>query len=235
VTATHSDGDPIARDGQAVVGSGRPRKMQVVVLDVARVQRRPQIDTRYSSLCLKRGIVPKVLSPPRQRFCCCDPGPDERLGTLKDHDPAPTFLPSRPGARGRYGGQRPRQRVAECQEGFRFRSGIDLVNVIATVTDRSGRFVAGLRQADFTVYDDNEAVEVTHFSNERVPVSFGIELVTSGSMAGDKIASARAAIDRFLDQLLNPDDHDGPCHSSPHHQHGWERPTQCRRAPSDHR
>jgi Ca-activated chloride channel homolog len=78
--------------------------------------------------------------------------------------------------------------------------------VIATVTDRSGRFVAGLRQADFTVYDDNEAVEVTHFSNERVPVSFGIELVTSGSMAGDKIASARAAIDRFLDQLLNPDD-----------------------------
>ena len=39
--------------------SGRPRKMQVVVVDVAEIQRRPQIDTRYSSLCLKRGIVPK--------------------------------------------------------------------------------------------------------------------------------------------------------------------------------
>ena len=31
-------------------------------------------------------------------------------------------------------------------------------------------------------------------------------LDTSGSMAGDKIVNARAAIERFLDQLLNPDD-----------------------------
>jgi Ca-activated chloride channel homolog len=92
------------------------------------------------------------------------------------------------------------------QEGFRFRSGVDLVNVTATVTDRSGRFVAGLLQSDFTVYDDNEAVEVTHFSNEHVPVSLGIVLDTSGSMAGDKIASARATIGRFLDRLLNPED-----------------------------
>jgi Ca-activated chloride channel family protein len=92
------------------------------------------------------------------------------------------------------------------QEGIRFRSGVDLVNVTATVTDRSGRFVAGLRQADFTVYENNQPVDVTHFSNERVPVSFGIVLDTSGSMAGDKIRSARAAIERFLDRLLNPDD-----------------------------
>jgi hypothetical protein len=34
------------------------------------------------------------------------------------------------------------------QEGFRFRSRVELVNVTATVTDRSGRFVSGLRQSD---------------------------------------------------------------------------------------
>lgn len=92
------------------------------------------------------------------------------------------------------------------QEAFRFHSGVDLVNVTATVTDSSGRFVSGLGLSDFAVYEDDRLVDVTHFSAERVPVSLGIVLDTSGSMAGDKIANARAAIERFLDQLLNPDD-----------------------------
>ena len=92
------------------------------------------------------------------------------------------------------------------QEEFRFRSGVELINVTATVTDRSGRFVPGLRQTDFAVYEDDRQVDITHFSAERVPVSLGIVLDTSGSMAGDKIVNARAAIERFLDQLLNPDD-----------------------------
>lgn len=92
------------------------------------------------------------------------------------------------------------------QQGFRFRSGVDLVNVTATVTDRSGRFVAGLRQSDFTVYDDGEPMEVTHFSNERVPVSLGIVIDTSGSMAGERMAAAREALDRFLLDLLGPED-----------------------------
>ena len=85
----------------------------------------------------------------------------------------------------------------DAQDGFRFRSGVDLVNVTATVTDRSGRFVPGLRQADFVVYDDDQPVEVTHFSAERVPVSLGIVLDTSGSMAGDKIGT-RARRNRAL-------------------------------------
>ena len=75
---------------------------------------------------------------------------------------------------------------------------VELVNVTATVTDRSGHFVAGLTQADFTVYEDDRPVDVAHFSAERVPVSLGIVLDTSGSMAGDKIVNARAAIERFL-------------------------------------
>jgi len=89
---------------------------------------------------------------------------------------------------------------------FRFRSGVDLVNVTATVTDRNGRFVPGLRQEDFIVYEENELQEVTHFSNERVPVSLGIVLDTSGSMVGEKITNALTAIDRFLTKLLAPED-----------------------------
>ena len=94
---------------------------------------------------------------------------------------------------------------SQGQESFRFRSGVELVNVTATVTDDSGRFVSGLRKEDFRVFDDNNAVEVTHFSNERVPVSLGIVLDTSGSMTPDKMASARGAIVRFM-ELLDPED-----------------------------
>ncbi|MSO55776.1 MAG: VWA domain-containing protein [Acidobacteria bacterium] len=89
---------------------------------------------------------------------------------------------------------------------FRFRSGVDLVNVTATVTDRSGRFVPGLRQEDFIVYESDQRQEVSHFSNERVPVSLGIVLDTSGSMVGEKLSHAQAAIDRFLNELLDSQD-----------------------------
>ena len=96
--------------------------------------------------------------------------------------------------------------AGQNQEDFRFRSGVDLVNVTATVVDRSGRFVPGLRQSDFIVYEENELQEVTHFSNERVPVSLGLVLDTSGSMVGEKLTNALMAVDRFLTKLLSPED-----------------------------
>jgi len=95
---------------------------------------------------------------------------------------------------------------AQTQEGFRFRSGVELINVTATVTDGDGHFVSGLRKEDFVVYEDGEPQEVTHFSNERVPVSLGMILDASGSMTPDKMSSARSAIDRFIYDLLGNDD-----------------------------
>jgi Ca-activated chloride channel family protein len=92
------------------------------------------------------------------------------------------------------------------EQGFRFRSGVELVNVTATVSDVSGRFVPGLTAQDFLVYEDDQPVEVTHFSAERVPVSLGIALDTSGSMAGEKIQEAQSALDRFLYDLLDKQD-----------------------------
>ncbi len=89
---------------------------------------------------------------------------------------------------------------------FRFKSGVDLVNITATVSDVDGRFVSGLKQEDFVVYEDDKPVDVTHFTAERVPVSLGIALDTSGSMAGAKIQSAQDALRRFLYDLLAPDD-----------------------------
>ncbi|HEX9366701.1 MAG TPA: VWA domain-containing protein, partial [Vicinamibacterales bacterium] len=91
-------------------------------------------------------------------------------------------------------------------QSFKFRTGVELVNVNATVTDQSGRFVSGLNKDDFRLFDDEQLQAVTHFSAERVPVSLGIVLDTSGSMDGDKIVAARLALDRFLSQLNDPND-----------------------------
>jgi Ca-activated chloride channel homolog len=91
-------------------------------------------------------------------------------------------------------------------QGFRFKSGVELINVTATVSDANGRFVPGLRQEDFIVYEDDEPMTVTHFSAERVPVSLGIALDTSGSMAGNKIQEAQAALDKLLFELLDRQD-----------------------------
>jgi Ca-activated chloride channel family protein len=91
-------------------------------------------------------------------------------------------------------------------DGFKFRTGVELINVTATVTDPTGRFVRGLHQNDFVVYEDGVPQNVTHFSAERVPVSLGLVIDTSGSMAGEKWDHAVEALDRFLIDLLGPDD-----------------------------
>ncbi len=102
--------------------------------------------------------------------------------------------------------QRPPQAAEPADADGVFRAGIELINVSATVTDARGRFVDGLTQDDFLVYEDGEPVEITQFDNERVPVSLGIALDTSGSMDGRKMEAARNALDRFLYDLLGPED-----------------------------
>lgn len=93
-----------------------------------------------------------------------------------------------------------------AQTGPRFRSGVDLINVTATVLDRNGRFVPGLSQDDFVVYEDDQPQTIGYFSADRVPVSLGLVLDTSGSMAGEKIDDARSALGRFVYDLLDERD-----------------------------
>jgi len=92
--------------------------------------------------------------------------------------------------------------LAQQQDGFRFKSGVELINVTATVTDRAGRFAGRLTKDDFVVYEDNKLVEVTHFNADRTPVSLGIVVDTSGSMVGEKWSAAVSSIDRFF-RMMN--------------------------------
>jgi VWFA-related protein len=88
----------------------------------------------------------------------------------------------------------------------RFRTGVDVVSVSATITDADGRFVRNLTRDDFVLYEDGVQQPILYFSSERVPVSLGLALDTSGSMAGEKIHAAQSALGRFLVELLGPED-----------------------------
>ena len=98
------------------------------------------------------------------------------------------------------------QEPSRGQGGFSFHTAVDLVTLNATVTDASGHAVTGLRAQDFVVYEDGERQEVSQFEAERVPVSLGLVVDTSGSMAGEKMSAAQAAVSRFVLDLLGPGD-----------------------------
>ena len=87
-----------------------------------------------------------------------------------------------------------------------FRSGIEVTGITATVRDVSGRLVTGLTRDAFEVYEDSERQTISQFTNERVPVSVGVLLDISDSMYGQRIQDARAAVDHFLFDLLDPGD-----------------------------
>ena len=100
----------------------------------------------------------------------------------------------------------PAQERRPADQGFSFRTSVELVSVTATVTDANGHFVSGLRAEDFTITEDGDRQTITQFETERVPVSLGIVLDTSGSMGGEKMDAARAALRRFVYDLLSPTD-----------------------------
>ena len=58
----------------------------------------------------------------------------------------------------------------------------------------------------FELYDDGERQPITQFTRERVPVGLGLLLDISDSMYGRRVSDARAAVSRFLFELLDPAD-----------------------------
>ena len=74
----------------------------------------------------------------------------------------------------------------------------DLITFNVTVTDVYGRFVSGLKQSAFSVYDDKDQENITFFSDEDAPVSVGIVFDLTGSMSGEKVQRAKDALSHFM-------------------------------------
>lgn len=83
----------------------------------------------------------------------------------------------------------------------------DLITFTVTVTDIYGRFVSGLGQKAFTIFDDKAEQNITFFSDEDSPVSVGILFDVSGSMSGDKVRRARDALGHFVQTSHDRDEY----------------------------
>jgi Ca-activated chloride channel family protein len=83
----------------------------------------------------------------------------------------------------------------------------DLITLTVTVTDTYGRYVSGLDQKAFKVFEDKEEQNIEYFSDDDAPVSVGVIFDVSGSMSGDKIRKAREALSRFIETSHDNDEY----------------------------
>lgn len=79
-----------------------------------------------------------------------------------------------------------------------------IVIMNASIVDRDGRHVSGLRKEQFSIFEDGNRQEIDFFAAEETPFAAVILLDTSGSM-GKQVSVARAAAIRFLDGLRYTD------------------------------
>ena len=84
------------------------------------------------------------------------------------------------------------------------RSQTDLVILPVSVTNHKGRFVPDLAKQYFRVYENGQAQSISEFSRSDVPVTAGLVIDSSGSMAPNRREVAEAAKD-FLESS-NPQD-----------------------------
>jgi Ca-activated chloride channel family protein len=74
---------------------------------------------------------------------------------------------------------------------------VDVVQVTATVTDGSGRFVRGLTRQDFRLFEDGTPQALTTFFSENVPLELIVAVDVSGSMT-DAMPKVKESVKRFL-------------------------------------
>jgi Ca-activated chloride channel homolog len=80
----------------------------------------------------------------------------------------------------------------------------DLVVLNATVLGKDGKFVSGLRRADFQILEDGKEQKLASFSAAETPFAAAIVIDTSGSMDA-RLTLARSAAIQFLDGLRESD------------------------------
>ena len=86
-----------------------------------------------------------------------------------------------------------------------FRSGVNVVNVLAAVQTKQGAIVKDLGKDDFTLQENGRPQTIQYFSRESdLPLTIGLMVDTSGSQE-KVLESERAASFRFLDSVVRED------------------------------
>jgi Ca-activated chloride channel homolog len=98
----------------------------------------------------------------------------------------------------------PGQEGGVSPSGGRIKVDVNLVVLHTTVNDDRGKFVDGLTQDNFRVYEDKVEQKLSIFKREDIPVSMGLVIDNSGSMRDKRPRVNEAAL--TLVQSSNPQD-----------------------------
>src|ERR1039458_1402846 len=93
---------------------------------------------------------------------------------------------------------------------FVFRTETRVVVCHTTVSDKTGRLITDVPKEAFTVFENSVRQEITLFKREDVPVSMGLIIDNSGSMATKRAKVEAADLDLVSDS--NPRDEGVPAH-----------------------
>jgi Ca-activated chloride channel family protein len=81
---------------------------------------------------------------------------------------------------------------------------VDLVEVTVTVTDGASKYVTGLPQKAFRVFEDGRPQTITHFASENVALDLVLAVDISGSMR-DSMPKMKTAVKEFLTAVSSRD------------------------------
>ena len=96
--------------------------------------------------------------------------------------------------------------TVRAQDTPTFSAGIKVVNVLATVRNRSGALVGSLGKDDFELTEEGRPQQIRYFSREtNLPLTLGLLVDTSGSQRRVLDAERGASL-RFLDRVVRPTD-----------------------------
>lgn len=135
-------------------------------------------------------------------------GPGSRIAPQLGAPPPPPILRPKPTPT-------PDASTAEIDEGSTLRINADLVTLNVRVIDRNNRPINGIRQDEFKVFEDGVQQPIFSFTQEEVPVIYGMAVDTSGSLrpAFDQVISAAKTIiesnkpgdETFLERFISSD------------------------------
>lgn len=81
---------------------------------------------------------------------------------------------------------------------------VELVQVTATITDGKGKYVTGLPQSAFRVFEDARAQTITHFASDNVSLDLVLAVDVSSSMKA-AMPTVKTAVKEFLSAIAPTD------------------------------
>lgn len=95
--------------------------------------------------------------------------------------------------------------VQTVRSSAQFASGVNLVEVYATVTDQRGEPVSGLTAADFSVAEDGRTQVIQTFASGDFPLSLAVGIDRSFSVDRRQLADTVRAVQMMLGELRDDD------------------------------